>query len=57
MESAIDTLKTTGIGFGGFWVSLMSWVPDVVSLGVGILTIVYLAVKIKNEMRRSKWKN
>ena len=50
----MDTLKTTGIGFGGFWVSLMSWVPDVVSLGVGILTIVYLAVKIKNEMRRSK---
>jgi hypothetical protein len=54
MEGVVDTLKTTGIGFGGFWVSLMEWLPDLVSLGVGILTIIYLIVKIKNEVRKSK---
>ena len=52
MEGAIDTLKTTGMGIGGFWVSLMDWVPDLVSLGVGILTIIYLTVKIKNEIKK-----
>ena len=54
MEGAVDTLRTTGIGFGGFWVSLMSWIPDLVSLGVGFLTIIYLVVKIKNEIRKYK---
>ena len=47
-----DTLRTTIMGMGGFWVSLMNWLPQIVSLGVGILTIVYLIVKIRNEIRR-----
>ena len=47
-----DTLRTTIMGMGGFWVSLMNWLTQIVSLGVGILTIVYLIVKIRNEIRR-----
>ena len=47
-----DTLITTVMGMGGFWVSLMNWLPQIVSLGVGILTIDYLIVKIRNEIRR-----
>ena len=47
----IDTLKTTGAGIGGFWISLCTWHPEVVSLSVGIATIVYLIVKIRKELR------
>ena len=47
----IDTLKTTGAGIGGFWISLWTWLPEVVSLSVGIATIVYLVVKIRKELR------
>ena len=54
MDGAVDTLRTTGVGIGGFWVSLMGWLPDAISLGVGILTIVYLIVKIKNETKDEK---
>ena len=47
----IDTLKTTGAGIGGFWLSLWSWLPDVISLGVGIATLVYLIIKIGKELQ------
>tara|TARA_R110000824_G_C14940990_1_gene649815 strand:+ start:245 stop:394 length:150 start_codon:yes stop_codon:yes gene_type:complete len=47
----IDTLKTTGTGLGGFWISLWAWLPEMVSLSVGIATIVYLVVKIRKELR------
>ena len=47
----LDTLKTTGAGMGGFWISLWSWLPEVVSLAVGIATLVYLIVKIGKELR------
>ena len=47
----IDTLKTTVAGIGGFWISLWKWLPEVVSLSVGIATIVYLIVKIRKELR------
>jgi mevalonate kinase len=47
----IDTLKTTGAGIGGFWITLWTWLPEFVSLSVGIATIVYLIVKIRKELR------
>ena len=46
-----ETLKTTGAGLGGFWLSLWSWLPEVVSLSVGIATLIYLIVKIRKELR------
>jgi len=46
-----ETLKTTGTGMGGFWISLWSWLPEVVSLAVGIATLVYLIVKIRKELK------
>ena len=54
MEAIVDTLKTTGVGISGFYVSLMEWLPELVSLGVGILTMVYLGVKIRNEYKSKK---
>jgi hypothetical protein len=47
----IDTLKTTGAGMGGWWLSISGWFPEMVSLGVGIATLVYLIIKIKKELR------
>ena len=46
-----ETLKTTGAGMGGFWISLWSWLPEVVSLSVGIATLVYLVIKIGKELK------
>ena len=49
-EGVGDTIKTTGYGLGGFWISLWSWLPEIVSLSVGIATLVYLIIKIRNEL-------
>ena len=46
----IDTVKTTVAGMGGFYVSMMDWLPDIVSVAVGIATLVYLIIKIKKEI-------
>ena len=46
-----ETLKTTGAGLGGFWISLWGWLPEVVSLSVGIATLVYLVIKIRKELK------
>ena len=47
----IDTLKTEGIGLGGWWLSISGWLPELVSLGVGVATLVYLVIKIKKELK------
>ena len=46
-----ETLKTTGAGLGGFWLSLWGWLPEAVSLSVGIATLVYLIIKIGKELK------
>lgn len=45
----IDTLKTTGTGISGWWLSMSGWLPELVSLSVGIATFIYLVIKIKKE--------
>ena len=47
----IDTLKTTGAGMGGWWLSISGWLPEIVSLSVGIAPLVYLIIKIKKELK------
>ena len=44
MIDAVDTLKTSGVGVSG-------WLPELVSLMVGIATLVYLVVKIRKELK------
>ena len=51
MIEAIDTLKTSGVGIGGWWLSISGWFTDIVSLGVGLATLVYLIIKIMKELR------
>ena len=35
---------------GGFWLSMWNALPDIVSIAVGIATLIYLTLKIKNEI-------
>ena len=46
----IDTLKTTGAGVSGWWLSIRGWLPEVISLGGGVATLVYLVIKIRKEL-------
>ena len=52
MFDSLDTLKTSGIGASGWWLTVSGWLPDFVSVCVGIATIAYLAIKIISEIRR-----
>ena len=52
MFNSLDTLKTSGIGAGGWWLTVSGWLPDFVSVCVGITTIAYLIIKIVKEIRR-----
>ena len=51
MLDIVDTLKTTGTGVGGWWLSISGWLPDLISLCVGIATLAYLIVKIRKELK------
>ena len=46
----IDTLRTEGIGISGWWLSISGWLPELISLGVGVATLIYLAIKISKEL-------
>ena len=47
----IDTLRTTGAGISGWWLSISGVLTDFVSLSVGIATLLYLIIKISKELR------
>lgn len=46
-----DTLKTTALGGASAAVIGLGILPDLVSVAVGIVTIIYFLLKIKNEMK------
>lgn len=48
----LDTLKTGTIGVGSWWLTVSGWLPDFVSVCVGIATTAYLVTKIIKEIRR-----
>ena len=45
-----DTLKTSAVGLTGSALTGLGILPDIVSVAVGIVTIVYLLVKIRSEL-------
>ena len=51
MLTSLDTLKTSGIGVSGWWLSVSGWLPGLVSLMVGMATLIYLIIKIKKELK------
>ena len=42
----VDTLKTAVIGSGGISIQFMEILPEMIRIGVGIVTIVYFVYKI-----------
>ena len=46
-----DTLRTTAVGFSGQFISGLHILPDLISVLVGVATLVYLIIKIKKEMK------
>ena len=48
----IDSLKTVGAGVGGAVVTWMDSLPVMVRIGVGIATIIYIAVKTYKEYKK-----
>jgi hypothetical protein len=52
MIDSLETIKTSFVGLGGFWLSLWGWLPEIVSLSVGIATLIYLIIKIKKELNK-----
>jgi hypothetical protein len=48
----IDTLKTTSVGAGGLGIQYLNMLPEAVKVVIGIITIGYLIVKIKNELSK-----
>ena len=47
----IDTLKTTGIGGTSFIIQCIDHIPEIVRVLVGIVTIVYLIVQIRKDLK------
>jgi hypothetical protein len=52
MEAVTDSLKTTAIGTGTMWMQVMNWLPDAISIFIGLMTMIYLYYKIRNEYRK-----
>ena len=51
MVDIVDTLKTTGAGVSGWWLSVSGWFPEIISLCVGVTTLIYLVIKISKELK------
>jgi len=51
-----DTVKTSAVGVAGSALTGLGILPDIVSVAVGLLTIVYLLIKIQTELTNNKEK-
>ena len=47
-----ETVKTSAVGIGGSTIGFFNWFPELVSIIVGFATLIYLVIKIKNELKR-----
>ena len=47
-----DTLKTSLVGVGGSTIGFFNWFPELISIVVGVTTLVYLIIKIKKELKK-----
>ena len=51
-----DTVQTTTVGLSGSALTGLGILPDIVSVAVGIVTIIYLLVKIEAQLTKNKTK-
>ena len=48
----IDSLKTVGVSVTGLGVTWIEWLPVVVRVLVGLATLIYIFLKIHNEIKK-----
>ena len=48
----LDTLKTASTGLGASIITALNILPEIVSICVGLTTIVYLIIKIRKELSK-----
>jgi|21_taG_2_1085346.scaffolds.fasta_scaffold156976_2 hypothetical protein len=53
-EELMDTVRTSAVGVTGSAVTGLGILPDAVSVIVGIVTIIYLFIKIGNELNEKE---
>jgi hypothetical protein len=47
----LDTLKTSCCGLGGLALTFMEAIPDVLRVLIAAVTLVYMIVKLRKEMK------
>ena len=47
----LDTLKTSCAGIGGLALTFMEFIPDMLRIGIGLITLAYMFVKLRKEMK------
>ena len=48
----VDSLKTVAVSATGIGVTWIEWLPVVVRVAVGVVSFVYICVKIRNELKK-----
>ena len=48
----VDSLKTVAVSVTGIGVTWIEWLPVVVRVAVGVASLIYLFVKIHNELKK-----
>tara|TARA_Y100000593_G_C4093822_1_gene229821 strand:+ start:14 stop:163 length:150 start_codon:yes stop_codon:yes gene_type:complete len=48
----VDSIKTAGVGAGGFGIQFMAMLPEMVKVGVGLATMAYLIIKVYKEISK-----
>tara|TARA_R100000231_G_scaffold138902_1_gene118467 strand:- start:6774 stop:6932 length:159 start_codon:yes stop_codon:yes gene_type:complete len=52
MNSSIDTVRTSFVGMSGTMVAWMEVIPPFLSALTAIATLIYMILKIKNEVKK-----
>ena len=47
----LATLKTSCAGIGGLALTFMEFIPDMLRIGIGLVTLAYMFVKLRKEMK------
>tara|TARA_Y100000593_G_scaffold83824_1_gene158284 strand:- start:3709 stop:3882 length:174 start_codon:yes stop_codon:yes gene_type:complete len=49
-----DTVRTAGVGVGGIWATMWEFLPELIRLLIGIVTLIYMVIKVKKELTDGK---
>ena len=52
-----DMVRTAGVGVGGIWATMWEFLPEMIRILIGIVTLIYMVIKVKKELTDGKlWK-